>query len=60
MEVSVGTAPPSHQHEVHNTERIAQAVAALLAPTIAASVEKAVQAGILHYKKKPGGTYLKA
>lgn len=53
MEVSVGPTPPYHQHEEHSTEHIAQVVAALLAPSITASVEKE-HAWMLQFKKKLG------
>lgn len=52
MEISAGPAHPSHHSEEYNTERIAQAVAALLAPKIAALVEKAVHAGMQHIQKE--------
>lgn len=51
MEVSSALARASPQPADNNTESIAQAVTALLAPTIAASVEKAVQAGMTQFKK---------
>lgn len=54
MEISVDSTPPTSQHMEHNTERIAQAVAALLAPTIASSVEKTVQAGMAQIRKELG------
>lgn len=46
MEFSAAPSSLPSQPAHSNTERIAQAVAALLAPTIAALVEKAVQAGM--------------
>lgn len=54
MEISAAPVPPSSHPEDHNNERIAQAVAALLAPTIAASVEKAVQAGMVRLRREIG------
>lgn len=51
MEVSGGTISPSLQPEADTTEGITQAVAAILAPTIEASVEKAVRAGVLLIKE---------
>lgn len=47
MEVSASPAPPSQQQGDSNTDCFAQAVAVLLTPTIAASVEKAVNAGMI-------------
>lgn len=68
MEVNVPTAPPSSLHSPlslhpaspspyqgdNDTDRIAQAVAALLSPMITASVEKAVDAGMRQVKAQLG------
>ena len=61
MEVSDSTSPPPPPHTPqpqqtgdNTTERIAQAVAALLSPMIAASVEKAVNAGMAQIKAQMG------
>lgn len=54
MELSGCTASASSHHGDSSTERIAQAVAALLTPTVAASVEKAVNAGMRQIKKVLG------
>lgn len=45
--------PSTHQGD-SDTDRIAQAVAALLAPMITASMEKAVDAGMRQFKKQLG------
>lgn len=45
--------PSSHQGD-SNSEHIAQAVEALLTPTIAVSVEKAANAGMRQINKKLG------
>lgn len=55
MEVSAGPTYPSTLPMDHSTKHIAQAVAALLAPSIASIVEKAVQAGMDQTKKELGG-----
>lgn len=47
-------ASPSSQHGDNNIELIAQAVAALLSPMIAASVEKTVHVGMKHIKQQLG------
>ena len=47
-------APPPQASGENTTERIAQAVAALLSPMIAASVEKAVNAGMAQIKAQLG------
>lgn len=49
IEVSGGPCPPSQQQKADDIEHIAQAVAAILAPTIAA-----VNAGMLQIKKGLG------